>query len=140
MRSFESRTLVNAPVERIWALLTDAPAFPSWNTTVERIEGQIALGQKLKIFAKLNPGRGFPVRVTTLTPNERMVWTGGMPLGLFKGERTFTLTRRADGVEFHMCEVFSGPMAPLIGRAIPDMQPAFEAFAADLKRRAETAS
>ena len=39
-----------------------------------------------------------------------MVWSGGMPLGLFKGERGFTLTP----------------------------QPAFDAFAADLKKRAES--
>ncbi|MFT5684527.1 MAG: hypothetical protein ACI8RZ_005468 [Myxococcota bacterium] len=30
--------------------------------------------------------------VSTLDEGERMVWFSGMPLGLFKGERTFTLT------------------------------------------------
>jgi hypothetical protein len=61
-----------------------------------------------------------------------------MPLGLFTGTRTFTLTL-ADGgtVTFAMHEAFSGLLAPLITRSIPDLQPAFAAFAADLKRRAE---
>ena len=67
-----------------------------------------------------------------------MVWTGGMPLGLFKGERTFTLTRRGDGtVEFRMSEAFSGLLSPLIERSIPNLQPAFDEFAAALKKRAE---
>jgi hypothetical protein len=66
------------------------------------------------------------------------VWSGGMPLGLFKGERTFTLTpTRGGDVEFSMSEVFSGPLAGLIGKSIPDLQPAFDEFAASLKRRAE---
>jgi hypothetical protein len=67
-----------------------------------------------------------------------MVWSGGMPLGLFTGTRTFTLTPRSDGsTEFTMREEFRGLLAPLIGRSIPDLQPAFDAFAAALKREAE---
>jgi hypothetical protein len=37
-----------------------------------------------------------------------------------------------------MQERFTGLLAPLIGRSIPDLQPSFDAFAADLKRWAET--
>lgn len=60
-----------------------------------------------------------------------------MPLGLFKGERTFTLASRNNGdVEFSMREEYTGLLAPLIGRSIPDLQPAFDQFASDLKRAA----
>jgi hypothetical protein len=66
------------------------------------------------------------------------VCTSGMPLGLFTGARRYTLTPSAqDGVTFAMREEYSGPLAPLIARLIPNLQPSFEAFAADLKRRAE---
>jgi hypothetical protein len=58
--------------------------------------------------------------------------------GLFTGERTFTLTPQANGtVEFAMRETFTGLLAPLIGRTLPDLQPAFDEFAASLKREAE---
>lgn len=61
-----------------------------------------------------------------------------MPLGLFKGERTFTLTPGVNGeVEFVMREEYTGLMAPLISRSIPDLQPAFDEFASDLKHAAE---
>jgi hypothetical protein len=67
-----------------------------------------------------------------------MVWTGGMPLGLFKGVRAFTQTPRGDGmVEFRMSEVFHGLLSPLVERSIPNLQPAFDEFAATLKKRAE---
>jgi len=66
------------------------------------------------------------------------VWRGGLPLGLFVGERVFTLTPGSGGaVEFSMRETFTGLLAPLIGRTLPDMQPAFEQFADALKREAE---
>jgi hypothetical protein len=140
MKSFSARTLIRATPDAIWSVLTAAPGWVEWNTTVERVEGIIAPGQRVKVYAKISQGRAFPVRVTAFEPGRRMVWTGGMPLGLFRGLREFTLTPRSDGhVEFAMRETFSGLLAPLITRSIPDLQPSFEEFAAALKRRVERA-
>jgi hypothetical protein len=138
MKSFEATSTISALPETLWALLTDAPCYPSWNTTVDRVEGRIAAGQKIKVHAKISPGRAFPVKVTELAAPERMVWAGGMPLGLFKGVRTFTLEPAGDATRFVMREAYSGLLAPLVGRSIPDLQPAFDEFAAALKRRAES--
>ncbi len=67
-----------------------------------------------------------------------MAWVGGIPLGLFKGERVFTLSLETDGeVEFSMHEKYTGLLSALIVRSIPDLQPAFDEFAADLKHAAE---
>ncbi len=138
MKRFACSTAIRATPEKIWALLTDGANYPSWNTTVSKLDGRIALGEKITVHAKISPGRAFPVKVAELVPNQRMVWSGGMPLGLFKGERTFTLTPQGNGaVGFAMEEVFSGLLSPLIERSIPDLQPAFEEFAAALKKRAE---
>ncbi len=121
--------------------MTDATAYPGWNSTVERVAGRIAPGETITVYAKAAPGRAFPVRITGFTPEKDMIWTGGMPLGLFRGTRTFTLTPHGDDtVQFSMREEFSGLLAPLITRSIPDLQPTFDTFAADLKRRAENAA
>ena len=140
MKSFAVSILIHATPEWIWAILTDGGQWKSWNPTIERIEGSIVPDGKLKVYTQLSPGRAFPVRVTEFAPPERMVWTGGMPLGLFKGVRIYTLTPVQGGTEFAMSEVFSGLMAPLITRSIPDLQPSFDEFAAALKRRAENGS
>jgi hypothetical protein len=137
MKSFAVNILIRATPEAIWAILTDGAAWPSWNPTVDKVEGSVAPGEKLKVFTRLSPGREFPVRVSEFSPPRRMVWTGGMPLGLFTGQRIYTLTPKRGGIEFAMREEVSGLMAPLITRSIPDMQPAFDEFAAALKRRAE---
>ena len=138
MKFFASTTTIQAAPEAIWRILTEAPGYPGWNTTVSRVDGRIALGERITVHAKVAPGRAFPVEVVAFDAPKRMVWSGGMPLGLFKGERTFELRPMgAGGVEFAMREDCSGWLAPLIARSIPDLQPAFDEFAACLKARAE---
>jgi hypothetical protein len=138
MKRFAAEVTIRARPETIWALLTDAAGYPKWNSTVERIDGRIAVLGKIKVHAKSAPGRAFPLRVTEFVPMRRMTWAGGMPLGLFTGTRNFALMPTASGdVDFAMDETYRGALAPLITRSIPDLQPAFAAFAADLKRYAE---
>ena len=138
MKAFSVKTSISATPERIWAVLTDAAGYVRWNNTIEKVEGKIALGERITVRPKLNPGRTFPVKVVEFQLPCRMVWTGGLPLGLFKGERTFTLTPGVNGeVEFSMREKYTGVMAPLICRSIPDLKPAFDQFAEDLKLAAE---
>lgn len=128
---------IHALPDRIWSLLTDAGAFPSWNSTVISLEGSIALGEKLKLKAKVAPERTFTPRVTKLTAGREMEWSDGFA-PMFRGVRTFTLEPKPGGVtEFAMTEVFSGAMLPMIRGTLPDFGPPFEAFARDLKRAAE---
>jgi hypothetical protein len=49
-----------------------------------------------------------------------MVWSRGMPLGLFKGVRTFTLAADGAATRFTMREEYTGPLLPMIcARARP---------------------
>lgn len=138
MKCYESTALIRATPEDIWAILTDAPGYTTWDSGVERVDGRIALGEKITVYSKVNPGRAFPVKVTELKPGERMVWSGGMPLGVFTGVRTFTLTGQGDGMTgFKMREEYTGPMVPVIWKSMPDLGPSFDQFAAGLKARAE---
>jgi hypothetical protein len=138
MKFFSASTNIKASRETIWKLLTDAPNFPSWNPTVIRVEGKIAPGETITIYSKLNPNRAFPVKVAEFVPNERMTWVGGMPLGLFKGVRTYTLTPKADqSIDFSMREEFSGLLLPIFGSTIPDMSQSFKDFVQGLKIGAE---
>jgi hypothetical protein len=138
MKRFATSIIIRAPAESVWALLTDAAGYPAWNSTIVKIDGRIAAGETIKLYAKATPGRPFLLRVTEFSPGRAMTWVGGMPVGLFTGTRRLALTPGAGGeVEFAMAETYTGPLAPLITRMIPDLQPAFDTFAADLKRRAE---
>jgi hypothetical protein len=137
MKNFESSASIKAGPDRVWSLLTDGASYPDWDSGVVRVEGTIAPGEKIKVVSEVNPKRAFPVKVTRFEPGREMQWTGGMPLGLFKGVRTFRLTPEDGGTRVHVREEYTGPMLPIIWRTIPDMQPSFDQFTAGLKARAE---
>jgi hypothetical protein len=132
------RCNIAASPARIWALLTTASDIPRWSSTVTSVGGEIALGNKLSLRVPVSE-RTFTPKVTELEPEARMVWSDGFA-PMFKGERTFTLLAREDGTtDFSMVEVFAGVMLPMIKKSLPDFAPVFEAYAADLKREAESA-
>jgi len=138
MKYFTASTNIKASKDTIWRLLTDGPNYPTWDPGVIRIEGRIAPGEKLTAYSKLSPNRGFAATVTEFLPGQRMTWSGGMPLGLFKGVRTFTLMPKSDGsIDFTLREEFSGPLLGMIGKSIPDMTKSFQDFVNGLKERAE---
>jgi hypothetical protein len=137
MKEFRASTTIAASPETIWAILTNAPAYPEWDPGVERIEGRIAAGEKIVAYSKISPGRPFPATVREFSPGRKMTWVGGMPFGLFTGTRTFTITPGSGSVEFTLHEAFTGPLLPLIGGSIPDLSESFRNFCAGLKRRAE---
>jgi len=129
---------IKASPDRIWGLLTTADEFPRWNSTVTSLKGPIALGTKLELRVPLAPKRVFKPKVTELdATTHRMVWSDGAA-PMFKGVRTYTLTKRDDNTtDFAMVEVFRGIMLPLIKGSLPDFGPAFATYADDLKREAE---
>lgn len=140
MKSFSASANIKATADIIWRILTDAPNYPSWDPGVLRIEGTIAPGQSVTAYTRLNPKRAFPAKVTEFVPNQRMTWVGGMPLGLFKGVRTFTLSPKADGsIDFTLREDYGGPLLPLFAGSVPDLTQSFVDFANGLKARAEKA-
>jgi hypothetical protein len=129
---------IKASPNKIWAILTNAREFPSWNSTIDSIKGNIAPGEKLTIYVKISPGRAFSPRVSEFLPEKKMVWSDGTT-GIFKGVRTYTLTPKDDGsTEFAMSEIFSGAMFPMIAGSLPDFRSTFEQYASDLKRKAES--
>jgi uncharacterized protein YndB with AHSA1/START domain len=127
---------IAAPPSQIWGKLTDAKGFPSWNSTVERIDGEIALGQKLAIAVPIAPGRTFSPKVVEFIPEQRMVWRDGFA-PMFQGTRTFTLTPNGAGTTFEMVERLGGLMLPMIKGSLPDFAPVFDQYVADLKAACE---
>jgi hypothetical protein len=140
MKMSSAQAEIKASPARVWSILTDAARYTSWDPGLISLEGQIVPGGKLTIYARVAPKRAFKVTVSEFTPEKKMVWSSGMPLGLFKGERSFILESRGNNlVEFKLQEVFTGPMLALIGGSIPDLSPTFAEFVNALKQRAEQA-
>lgn len=128
---------IAAPPQRVWDLLVDAPGYKRWNASVVSIDGPIERGRTIKLISAVNPSRTFALNITAMDPPHRLVWTGGMPLGLFTGTRTFLIESAGQESRFSMTEVYTGLMSGLIFRSIPDLNASFKQFAESLKTAAE---
>jgi len=135
MRAYEASALIDSPPEQVWAVLTDVAGWPAWDSGVSAVDGEMVLGRKLTIRVEASPGRAFPVKVAVLDAPSRIVLRGGMPLGLFTGERTYTLSPDGSGTRFAMREEYTGPLAGMIFKSIPDLGPSFQRFAEGLRHR-----
>ena len=141
MKSYQASATIKASPEQIWGILTDAPGYTNWDSGVVRLDGRIESEEMIKVFSQVSPKRSFPVRVTEFVPPSRMVWKGGMPLGLFKGKRIFTLMPNGNGTTtFTMREEYTCLLHLLMWRMMPDLQPSFDQWAAGLKAKAEALS
>ena len=137
MKEFKASATINASPETVWSIITDAAAYPEFDPSCIRIDGTIEKDGKVTAHTKLSD-QAFPVKVAQFEPGKKMMWVGGMPLGLFKGERSFIIeSQGSDKVKFTLQEQFSGLLLPLIGRTLPDMNEAFQGFVDGLKARAE---
>lgn len=137
VKRFEVVADIAAPRDRVWSLLTDAHSYERWNSSVVSITGLIAKGETISLVSTLDPNRTFKLHVSEMSAPAYMVWADGMPLGLFRGVRTFNLDSIDGGTRFSMVEEYSGPLAGLITRMIPDMNDSFQMYADGLKAEAE---
>lgn len=141
MRYYEAYIDVQSDPDAVWAVLIDAHGLGTWDSGIDRVEGRIAPGERITVHASLTPGRTLPVKVTEFSPPTRMVWSGGMPLGLFRGVRTFTVSQRPNGVSrITVREEYTGALLGMMWRSMPDLGPSFEQFVRGLKKKVEAKS
>ena len=130
-RTTSVSTTIEANASTIWELLTDAPNYPSWNSTIISIDGKIAFKEKIRLKSTLDSSRTFKLKVKAFVPNEELVWGDAL------GERVYRLERKGKVILFSMTEKIGGVMFPLFANKIPSFDESFEQFARDLKKEAE---
>jgi hypothetical protein len=141
MRSYEASTRIDAGPDDVWAVLTDLGSWRDWDSGVDRVEGRTALGEQITIYATMIRNRPFSATVTELRPGEAMRWRGGLPFGLAVIDRTYHLDRQEDGgTVLTVREDHTGPLAGLLDRSTPDLNPSFRQFCRGLKTQAERRS
>jgi hypothetical protein len=128
--------------EELWAILTDFPAYASWNPFIRSIAGQVETGSKLSVSIQPAGGRVMTFRPSVLvaTPNQELRWLGHLLFpGIFDGEHYFLISAPAPGqVRFVQGEKFSGAVAHLAKASLDrGTKAGFIAMNEALKARAE---
>jgi hypothetical protein len=136
---------IDAPPERVWDVLTDAPSWPAWNEFISSAQGTFSVGQRVllevpRLHAVIRPS--MQLTVLEVDPCRRLRFRLamarlGLP-GLFSAEHTLTLTREDGVVRLWEDAVFSGLLVPLVSRSLNRRYiSAFEATNVALKNRIE---
>ena len=125
---------IDADAATVWRVLTTASEYPRWNSTVVSLDGQIALGSKIKLVSTLDPSRTFSLKVTEFEPNARLTFGNAM------FTRTCSLSDGSGATRVVIIERMGGPLFPFVARMIPPVDENIEQFTADLKKAAEAAA
>jgi hypothetical protein len=136
--SVSVQTRINAPLEKVWQVLTDFGNYHTWHPilTLESPAGPLAVGELLQGQSSGKQPVTFTIALVQ-EPND-LAWTGGDP-EVVAGRHAFQLEQLADGTtEFIESEEFTGPAAPeVIGHQLPELHAAYETFAAAFKKCVE---
>ena len=140
-RTIATEITVSAPVERVWATLTDLDSYPRWNPFIVRAEG----GERLElamVAGAVEGGRPTTFRPRVLAASGRQLrWLGhlGIP-GVFDGEHVFELEDLGDGTtRLVQREHFRGMLVPFMRSFLEGKTRAgFEAMNRSLKERVES--
>jgi hypothetical protein len=141
LRRIETEIDIEAPAERVWAILTDFDHMPSWNPFIRSVSGEATTGARLSILVS-PPGKRamrFAPTVLSARPNRELRWLGSLFVkGLFDGEHYFLLEPRNErATRFVQGENFSGLLVGPLSGALPATRMGFEAMNAALKQLAE---
>lgn len=139
-----TEVLIDAPPERVWAVLADFRRYGEWNPFLPSVSGKLSVGEKLEIEVS-EPGRGevvFKPEVAVVDPPHEMRWRGKLWLpSLFVAEHYFRLEPVDDGkTKLLHGEDFSGALVKVLGPRLANAVGGFAAMNQALKRRVEAAS
>jgi hypothetical protein len=118
MKKLESEIMIFAEPDKVWSVLTNFSDYPRWNPFIERIEGAVELGARLRV--RIHPPSGSPMtfkpRVLNVVPASELGWLGHLLIpGLFDGEHHFQIERvEAKQTLFRQSEVFQGLLVGLL--------------------------
>ncbi len=140
-RRIETTIDVNAPVARVWAVLTDFSRMPSWNPFIKSISGSLAPGTRLSVYIA-PPGKSgmrFKPTVLSVRPERELRWLGHLLVsGIFDGEHYFLLEPIGeDRTRLTQGEKFSGLLVGLVSGTLSATEAGFRAMNEALRQEAE---
>lgn len=87
-------TGIDAPAERVWAVLADTAAYPEWNPFVRALRGPLVPGGRIEVDLQL-PGRDLQTMrpaLVAVDTGRSFTWVGHVgPRGVFDGRHCFTV-------------------------------------------------
>jgi hypothetical protein len=140
VRVLEQTVRIDAAPERVWAVLVDVERWPSWTTSVKKLEcidgGPLALGSRARLWLKGAFG-ATTWTVTKFTDGRSFTWTS-RALPEFTSIGDHELTPDGDATNVLLRVTYRGALSPIMGRLLDRVSRGnLELEAAGLKRASE---
>ncbi|HEY9032494.1 MAG TPA: SRPBCC domain-containing protein [Pseudomonadales bacterium] len=139
---YSDPVIINAPVERVWHVLTDLEHYPDWNPFTFQVLGELTPGRPVELHVRM-PGKSDTVSVETVLcvdQWEKLSWGLTMltPL-LLQARRDQQLQAlSASQCRYQTWDAFSGLLTPIVIALYGNsMQQGFNAVALALKQHCE---
>ena len=145
MEEIRTEIEIDAPVNKVWSILTDFKRHAEWNPFIREIAGELREGAQLQINLG-PPGKRamrFKPIVQMVEPQKAFRWLGHLFFsGLFDGEHIFELeTAGKNATRFIQREKFNGILVGFFRKSLDtDIKNGFIAMNEALKKEAEKSS
>jgi hypothetical protein len=122
MKEINTTVNIKASVEKVWSTFTNFSGYPGWNPFIISVEGQVALGNRIRIT--LSPPDSnkmiFKPKILIYKEKRELQWVGHLIFpGLFDGRHIFTIIDNGDNtVTFIQKEIFKGILVPLFSKML----------------------
>ena len=142
MALIESKIIINAPIQKVWAVLADFDNYHQWNPFTPRIDIKNELGSTVGLHVRLNPKS----KKTSLQKETLLTWDEGQLLewGIqntwyVKTVRIQRLTALGEQqTEYSTSDAFEGPLTGLIMLLYrKNIQIGFDDVCSGLKKQVE---
>jgi hypothetical protein len=93
MKEIKGSIDIDAPVSKVWEVLTDFKANQQWNPFITQMSGELMEGSTFDVTVKI-PGRKdtkFKPRLVRMVKNKEMFFQGTIVKGLLSNEHLYTL-------------------------------------------------
>ncbi len=136
---------IKATPEKVWAVLTDFAAYPSWNPFVKSIIGTPVVGKPIEVLLQPEGSKGMKMNpeVINYEANRELRWIGKLFAShIFDGEHAFVLHDNGDGTTtFMQYEHFRGILVPFLKKMLDvDTKASFIQMNEALKKRVESSN
>lgn len=115
MYEISNQMTIDAPVDQVWTVLTDLDRFPDWNPVIRRVEGNLTVGETVRMTAQAPDGEHqWSCRISRYRDGREFAWqfTDRHPL-LYRGEHTFcVIAIDAHTTRYIDVETFQGLLVP----------------------------
>jgi hypothetical protein len=136
-----SEVEIEAPLARVYAVLTDFARYHEWNPYLPVVRGELTVGGKLAIELSLPEGKTYELspEVTHVTENQELRWRSFWLLpALLEAEHFFQLRQHAGKTRVMQGQDFSGFLLRFAGNSLTLAARGAVYMNQALKKRAES--